>query len=39
MKHLNATDRDMLARQLELMKSQVLQELRESTPGFQPGIQ
>ncbi|WPH23547.1 TraR/DksA family transcriptional regulator [Variovorax paradoxus] len=37
MKHLNATDRDMLARQLELMKSQVLQELRESTPGLQPG--
>lgn len=34
MKHLNATDRDMLARQLELMKSQVLKELRESAPGI-----
>ena len=35
MKHLAATERDMLARQLELMKSQVLKELRESAPGIQ----
>lgn len=34
MKHLNATDRDTLARQLELMKSQALKELRETAPGI-----
>ena len=33
MRHLNATDRDMLAGQLERMKSQALEELRESAPG------
>jgi len=35
MKHLNATDRDALARQLQRMKSQVLEELRESAPSMQ----
>jgi len=35
MKHLNATDRGALARQLELMKTQVLDELRERSPGIQ----
>ena len=37
MKHLNATDRGALARQLELMKTQVLDELREKSPGIQAG--
>jgi len=36
MKHLNATDRGALARQLELMKTQVLDELREKSPGVRP---
>jgi DnaK suppressor protein len=34
MKHLNAADRDALARQLALMKSQALKELRETAPGI-----
>jgi len=37
MKHLNATDRGALARQLELMKTQVVDELREKSPGIQAG--
>ena len=35
MKHLNATDRGALARQLELMKTQAVDELRETAPGVQ----
>ncbi|MDP9927981.1 TraR/DksA family transcriptional regulator [Variovorax paradoxus] len=37
MKHLNATDRGALARQLELMKTQAVDELRETAPGVQSG--
>jgi DnaK suppressor protein len=37
MKHLKPTDRAALARQLELMKTQALNELRETAPGVQMG--
>jgi len=37
MKHLNATDRGALAQQLERMKAQALNELRETDPGFHAG--
>ncbi|MDR6427415.1 TraR/DksA family transcriptional regulator [Variovorax beijingensis] len=36
MKHLNASDRDMLARKLEFLKSQALDDLRASAPGVPP---
>lgn len=37
MKHLSANDRRALARELEVMKGQVLEELRETAPGGQAG--